>query len=258
MIIDSHAHLEDEAFVEGVYAVMERARAAGVEIVINPGADVRSSRVAAENAAVHEGLYAMAGIHPHDAAGVGDGDLEEISRILSMPRVVGIGEIGLDYYRDLSPRDEQIRVFRAQLELAKEFGCPVQIHSRDAHRDTFEILKEYANDVPAIVLHCYSGSPEMAAELIELGFFISLGGPVTYRNARKPVEVAKSVPLERLLVETDSPYLPPSPYRGERNEPAYVVEVVRKIAEVRGVSTEEVARVTASNAMRIFSISPEG
>jgi len=258
LIVDCHAHIEDEAFGEGVAAVMERAREAGVEIVINPGYDVRSSLIAAENAATHRGLYAMAGIHPHDAAGVGDGDLEEISRILSMPRVVGIGEIGLDYYRDFSPRDEQVRVFRAQLELAKASGCPVQIHSRDANLETFNILKEYAQDLPAIVLHCYSGSAEMAADLIKLGFFISLGGPVTYRNARKPVEVARDVPLDRLLVETDSPYLPPSPHRGERNEPAYVVEVVRKIADIKGVPVEEVAQATSMNAMEVFSISPEG
>jgi len=177
LIVDCHAHIEDEAFGEGVAAVMERAREAGVEIVINPGYDVRSSLIAAENAATHRGLYAMAGIHPHDAAGVGDDELEEISKILSMPRVVGIGEIGLDYYRDFSPRDEQVRVFRAQLELAKASGCPVQIHSRDANLETFNILKEYAQDLPAIVLHCYSGSAEMAADLIKLGFFISLGGP---------------------------------------------------------------------------------
>lgn len=258
MIVDCHAHIEDEAFSEGVAAVMERAREAGVEIVINPGYDVRSSLIAAENAATHRGLYAMAGIHPHDAAGVGDDELEEISKILSMPRVVGIGEIGLDYYRDFSPRDEQVRVFRAQLELAKASGCPVQIHSRDANLETFNILKEYAQDLPAIVLHCYSGSAEMAADLIKLGFFISLGGPVTYRNARKPVEVARDVPLDRLLVETDSPYLPPSPHRGERNEPAYVVEVVRKIADIKGVPMEEVAQATSMNAMEAFSISPEG
>jgi TatD DNase family protein len=258
LIVDCHAHIEDEAFGEGVAAVMERAREAGVEIVINPGYDVRSSLIAAENAATHRGLYAMAGIHPHDAAGVGDDELEEISKILSMPRVVGIGEIGLDYYRDFSPRDEQVRVFRAQLELAKASGCPVQIHSRDANLETFNILKEYAQDLPAIVLHCYSGSAEMAADLIKLGFFISLGGPVTYRNARKPVEVARDVPLDRLLVETDSPYLPPSPHRGERNEPAYVVEVVRKIADIKGVPVEEVAQATSMNAMEVFSISPEG
>jgi len=258
LIVDCHAHIEDEAFGEGVAAVMERAREAGVEIVINPGYDVRSSLIAAENAATHRGLYAMAGIHPHDAAGVGDDELEEISKILSMPRVVGIGEIGLDYYRDFSPRDEQVRVFRAQLELAKASGCPVQIHSRDANLETFNILKEYAQDLPAIVLHCYSGSAEMAADLIKLGFFISLGGPVTYRNARKPVEVARDVPLDRLLVETDSPYLPPSPHRGERNEPAYVVEVVRKIADIKGVPVEEVTQATSMNAMEVFSISPEG
>lgn len=224
--------------------------------MINPGCSVASSEAAVAIAATYPEVYALAGIHPHEAAGVDDEAVGEIAAILSAPKVVGIGEIGLDYYRDLSPRDDQLRVFRAQMDLAREMGLPVQIHSRDAHRDTLEIVQEYSSRIRAIVMHCYSGSAEMARELVRLGCHISLAGPVTYRNARKQVEVALQIPLDRLLVETDSPYLPPSPYRGQRNEPAYVVEVVRKIAEIRNTSFEEVAAATSTNAAEIFGISP--
>jgi TatD DNase family protein len=142
------------------------------------------------------------------------------------------------------------------MDLAREMGLPVEIHNRDAHRDTFEVVQEYSRHIPAIVMHCYSGSAEMARELVRLGCYISLAGPVTYRNARKLVEVARQIPLERLLVETDSPYLPPSPYRGQRNEPAYVVETARKIAEIRSTSFQEIAAATSANAVEVFGISP--
>lgn len=256
MIIDSHAHLDDGAFSNDIDMVMARARAEGVGAVINPGADAASSKAATAIAAAYPEVYALAGIHPHEAAGASDEAVGEIAAILSAPKVVGIGEIGLDYYRELSPRDDQLRVFRAQMELAREMGLPVQIHSRDASGDTLKIVQEYSRRVPAIVMHCYSGSAEMARELVRLGCYISLAGPVTYRNARKQVEVAGQVPLDRLLVETDSPYLPPSPYRGQRNEPAFVVETARKIAAVRNISFEEVAAATSANAARIFGISP--
>ena len=256
MIIDSHAHLDDDAFSSEIDMVMARARAEGVGAVINPGADVASSKAAVAIAAAYPEVYALAGIHPHEAAGVRDEAIDEIAAILSSPKVVGIGEIGLDYYRELAPRDDQLRVFRAQLELARQMGLPVQIHSRDASGDTLKMVQEYSRRVPAIVMHCYSGSVEMARDLVKLGCYISLAGPVTYRNARKQVEVAGQVPLDRLLVETDSPYLPPSPYRGQRNEPAYVVETARKIAAIRNISSEEVAAVTSANAASIFGISP--
>ena len=256
MIIDSHAHLDDDAFSSEIDMVMARARAEGVGAVINPGADVASSKAAVAIAAAYPEVYALAGIHPHEAAGVRDEAIDEIAAILSSPKVVGIGEIGLDYYRELAPRDDQLRVFRAQLELARQMGLPVQIHSRDASGDTLKMVQEYSRRVPAIVMHCYSGSVEMARDLVKLGCYISLAGPVTYRNARKQVEVAGQVPLDRLLVETDSPYLPPSPYRGQRNEPAYVVETARKIAAIRNISSEEVAAATSANASSIFGISP--
>lgn len=255
MIIDSHAHLDDGAFSNEIDMVMARARAAGVTAVIDPGGDVASSKAAVAIAATYPEIYALAGIHPHEAAGVADEEIGEIAAILSAPKVVGIGEIGLDYYRDLSPRDDQLRVFRAQMDLAREMGLPVQIHNRDAHSDTLKVVREYSRHIPAIVMHCYSGSAEMARELVRLGCYISLAGPVTYRNARKQVEVAGQIPLDRLLVETDSPYLPPSPYRGQRNEPAYVQEVVRKIAEIRNTSFEEIAAATSANAAGIFGIS---
>jgi len=256
LIIDSHAHLDDDAFSSEIDMVMARARAEGVGAVINPGADVASSKAAVAIAAAYPEVYALAGIHPHEAAGVRDEAIDEIAAILSSPKVVGIGEIGLDYYRELAPRDDQLRVFRAQLELARQMGLPVQIHSRDASGDTLKMVQEYSRRVPAIVMHCYSGSVEMARDLVKLGCYISLAGPVTYRNARKQVEVAGQVPLDRLLVETDSPYLPPSPYRGQRNEPAYVVETARKIAAIRNISSEEVAAATSANAASILGISP--
>lgn len=224
--------------------------------MLNPGCNVESSRAAAAIARTCPEVYALAGIHPHDAAGVGDGAIGEIAAILSMPKVVGIGEIGLDYYRDLSPRSDQLRVFRAQMDLARETGVPVAIHNRDAHRDTLEMVREYSQSIPAIVLHCYSGSVEIARELVRLGCYISLAGPVTYRNARKLVEVARDVPMERLLVETDSPYLSPVPHRGQRNEPAYVVQTARAVAEIRGASFEDVALATSANAAAVFGISP--
>jgi len=256
LIIDSHAHLDDDAFSSEIDMVMARARAEGVGAVINPGADVASSKAAVAIAAAYPEVYALAGIHPHEATGIVDEAIGEIAEILSAPKVVGIGEIGLDYYRELSPRDDQLRVFRAQMDLAREMGLPVEIHNRDAHSDILKIVQEYSDHIPAIVLHCYSGSAEMARELVRIGCHISLAGPVTYRNARKQVEVAAQIPLDHLLVETDSPYLPPSPYRGQRNEPAYVVEVVRKIAETRNTSFQDVAAATSANAAKIFGISP--
>ncbi|MEA4883407.1 MAG: TatD family hydrolase [Clostridia bacterium] len=254
--MDSHAHLDDAAYSEGVRAVLERAHAAGVGTVINPGYNLQSSQMAVSNAGAHPEVYALVGIHPHDASGVGDAEIATVAELLSLPKVVGIGEIGLDYYRDLSPRDQQLRVFRSQLELAREMGVPVEIHNRDAHHDTLEMLREYAPNLPAVVMHCYSGSSEMASDLMRLGCYISFAGPVTYRNSRRLIEAAAAVPLERMLVETDSPYLPPSPYRGERNEPAYVVEVVRRISELKNVPVTEVEAATAANAAAIFRLSP--
>ncbi|OPZ65145.1 MAG: putative deoxyribonuclease YcfH [Firmicutes bacterium ADurb.Bin506] len=169
--------------------------------------------------------------------------------------MVGIGEIGLDYYRDLSPRDEQMKVFRAQMEMAREHGVPVEIHNRDAHRDTMDVLRDYVGRIPAIVLHCYSGSPEMAAELLKMGCHISIAGPVTFSNARKLAEVVRQVPLDRMMVETDGPYLTPVPHRGERNEPAYVRHVAERIAEIKGISTEQVAAATTATVKSVFGIS---
>lgn len=254
MLVDAHCHLDDDSYTEGVQAVMARARAAGVEVVINPGYDVASSRRAVANARDVRGVYALVGIHPHDADGVTQRQLDEIASLLGAPDVVGVGEIGLDYYRDLSPRDEQMRVFRAQMEIAREHGAPVEIHSRDAHRDTMDVLREYVGRVPSIVMHCYSGSPEMAAELLKMGCLISIAGPVTFSNARKLVDVVRQVPLGSLMVETDAPYLAPTPHRGERNEPAYVSHVAGRIAEIKGVSVEQVANATSATVARVFGI----
>jgi len=253
--VDSHCHLDDDSYTEGVQAVMGRAHAAGVEVMINPGYDIASSHRAVANAREVPGIYALVGIHPHDATGVGQSQLDSIESLLGETGVVGIGEIGLDYYRDLSPRDEQMKVFRAQMEMAREHGMPVEIHNRDAHRDTLEVLREYAGRVPAIVMHCYSGSPEMAAELLKMGCVISIAGPVTFSNARKLVDVVKQVPLDSLMVETDAPYLTPVPHRGQRNEPAYVRHVAERIAEIKQIGMEQVAEATSATVARVFGIS---
>jgi TatD DNase family protein len=258
LLIDAHCHLEDSSFTEGAKAVADRARAAGVVAIINPGYDLESSKLALVNAGNIEGVYALVGIHPHDAKTADAAALEELERLLGEPGVVGIGEIGLDYYRDLSPRNDQMQAFRVQMDMARKHGLPVQIHNRDAHRDTLDVIREYAGSIPGIVLHCYSGSVEMARELLNLGCFISIAGPVTFANARKAADVARYVPLDRMLVETDSPYLAPTPHRGQRNEPAYVRYVAERIAEIKGVSFDEVAEATSAVAMRIFGISPAG
>ncbi|MCR4425675.1 MAG: TatD family hydrolase [Firmicutes bacterium] len=255
MIVDTHAHLDDEVFAGKLDEVLERARAAGVGMVINPGYNIESSQAAVWNAATHAGVFATVGIHPHDASSMAAGDIETLSELLDEPKVVAIGEIGLDYYRDLSPRDRQVAVFRDQLALARERGVPVVVHNRDAHHDTLKILREFATGIPKIVMHCFSASAEMAREFMRLGCYISIAGPVTYPKAPKLAEVVRHVPLTRMLVETDSPYMAPVPHRGRPNEPAYVSLVVQKISQLKEVLPEDVARQTSANADAVFGLS---
>ncbi|MDS1029745.1 TatD family hydrolase [Bacillota bacterium LX-D] len=253
MLIDTHAHLNDPTLLEDLPEVLQRAAAAGVEKIVNIGYDFPSSQKAAELAAQYSNLYAAVGIHPHDAFQY-DEHCEELKTLAQGEKVVAIGEIGLDYYRDLSPRDKQQEIFRAQINLAKELKLPIIIHDRDAHGDVLQIMQEEkANEVGGI-LHCFSGSWEMAKECLKLGFYISFAGPVTFKNARRVQEVAQQVPLDWLLVETDCPYLAPEPYRGKRNEPAYVVETAKKIAELREMPFEELAAATKANAQKLFKI----
>ena len=254
MLIDSHAHLDDTRFDKDRDELIKSLKDVGVDLVINPGADLQSSIKSVSLSEQYDNIYAAVGIHPHSAKEMDESTLEVLKSFTNREKVVAIGEIGLDYYYDNSPRDIQKHRFIEQLDLAKEVDLPVIIHSRDAAGDTFDILKSAQDGSLAGVLHCYSGSVEMALEYIKLGFYISIAGPVTFKNARIVKEVAKTVPMDRLLIETDSPYLTPEPYRGKRNEPVYVRQVAGTIAELRGISFEEVATKTSENTKKLFRI----
>lgn len=253
-VFDTHAHLNDRQFAQDLDQVLERASKRGVTYIVNVGYDLDASRVSVELAQRYAKVYAAVGIHPHDAADVKEETYDSLRFLATKPKVVAIGELGLDYYRDLSPRDKQKEVFRRQIALARELKLPVIIHDRDAHGDMLGILRqEKAGDVGG-VMHCFSGSWEMAKQCLDMGFYISLAGPVTFKNAKRPQEVARRVPIDRLLVETDCPYLAPEPYRGKRNEPAFVTEVVERIAELRNMSAVELAYRTTENAKKVFGI----
>lgn len=253
ILVDTHAHLDDARLEHDLDDVISRALQAQVKAIITVGADLDSSRAAVDLCERYPQVYAAVGIHPHDAARVVDDDLKELARLGEHPKVVAIGETGLDYYRDLSPRDSQRDVFVAQLRLAIDMGKPVVIHDRDAHVETLAILKSLAQDWRG-VLHCFSGGYEMAMEALELGLDLSFAGPVTFHNARKLHALVPRLPLERLLVETDCPWLAPHPHRGKRNEPAYVRLVAAKIAELHDLRLEHVAAITTANAERLFGL----
>ncbi|RKO67958.1 TatD family hydrolase [Desulfofundulus salinus] len=257
-LIDSHAHLDDRKFEADREEMLDRAQKAGVVQIINAGYDLPSSARSISLAAKYPFVFAAVGIHPHDAGGVPEDYLVRLREMSRRRGVVAIGEIGLDYYRDLSPRDVQQRVFREQLALARELGLPVIIHDRDAHGDILDILRRDGVGPAGGVMHCFAGSWEMARECMAMGFYISFAGPVTYPNARRPKEVAARVPLERLLVETDAPYLTPQARRGNRNEPAYVRYVAEEIAALKGVTLEELARATTANARCLFGLPGAG
>lgn len=251
MIWDTHAHLDDKRFREDLSEALARAKGAGVSRMLNPGYDLDSSHRSVELAQAYPFICAAVGIHPHDAEGVTQETWDALLKLVKKPKVVAWGEIGLDYYRDLSPRPLQREVFIQQIELANAVHLPIIIHNRDAHQDVFQIVKENRPKYGG-VLHVYSGSWEMAKEWLKLGFFLSFGGPLTYKNARQTIEVAEHVPLDRFMVETDSPYLTPEPNRGKRNEPAYVVNVVQKLAEIKKLSFEEVAARAMQNSESLF------
>jgi TatD DNase family protein len=255
-LIDTHIHLDFPQFDGDRERVIERAATAGVGAMVNVGADVDSSRAAVALAEAHPQIYAAVGVHPHDAKTMTGEVLEVLRALASRPRVVAIGEIGLDFYRDLSPREKQRQVFEQQLALASEVGKPMIIHDREAHKEVMAILRRWAEGCqqPVGVLHCFSGDLAMAQEAIELGFYVSIAGPVTFPNARRLRELVRQLPLEKLLVETDCPYLTPHPHRGKRNEPAYVKLVAQEVAHIKGLTLEEVARVTSDNARALFAL----
>ncbi|MFV9568625.1 TatD family hydrolase [Thermoanaerobacter mathranii] len=252
MLVDSHAHLEDEKYDKDREEIIEECKK-DLTFLINVGSNLLTSKQSIELAHNYDFIYASVGIHPHDAQKEFD-KVEEIEKLALQQKVVAIGEIGLDYYYDEPSKEFQKEVFTKQIRLAKKLNLPIIIHDRDAHEDILDILKkEWTKDLRG-VFHSYSGSVEMAFQVIEMNFYISLGGPVTFKNAKKPKEVAKAVPIEKLLIETDSPYLTPEPYRGKRNTPVYVKFVAEKIAELRGIPYEEASRITAENAIKLFNI----
>lgn len=253
MLVDTHAHLDDRKFSDEREDVIQRSLAAGVRCIITVGTDLDSSHAAVALAQQHASVYAAVGVHPHDAARVGPDTMDRLRQCAGEDRVVAIGETGLDFYRNLSPHERQKEVFVAHLELARRVNKPVIIHDRDAHSETMAVLRETGWNHPG-VLHCFSGDREMALEAIEMGFYISFAGPVTFSNAHRLQELARVLPLERILVETDCPYLAPQPHRGQRNEPANVYWVAARIAALREISLQQVAEVTTENARQLFGL----
>ena len=260
MFVDSHAHIDGPEFDTDRDEVISRARAAGVSAILNVGTGDPNSGAferAIKLSDQHEDVFAAVGVHPHDAR-LFDAEAEQrlVALVKNSSRVVAWGEIGLDFHYDNSPRETQTQVFKRQLQLAREANLPVIIHTREAESETFDILKSetQAGDLSG-VMHCFSGSLQLAKQAIELGFYISFSGIITFKKADDLREVARQVPLDRLLIETDCPYLTPVPYRGKRNEPAYVVEVARCLAELRDLSLDEVARITSANFASLFKVS---
>ena len=251
VLIDSHAHVDFPQFDNDREVVIERARAAGLVAIVNIGTNLSTSRASVRLAERYDFIYATVGIHPHDAETASSEALEELRELAQHSRVVAVGEIGLDYYRDYAPRAVQRRAFRDQLALASQLNRPVVVHSRDAHEDVLRILKDWDGTG---VLHTYAAGPQRLEQVMDMGFFIGISGPVTYAKAEALRSVARAVPLERLLVETDCPYLTPKPHRGERNEPVYVKLVAEAVARAREESTEHVADATTENARRLFGL----
>ncbi len=254
MLIDSHAHIDGEAFDEDRDEVIRGFEAAGIEAVIVPAADWDSLYRVTDLAKKYDNIYAAVGIHPHDVKELKEEDLETIRELAKDEKVVAIGEIGLDYYYDHSPRDVQKEYFRKQIQLAKELNLPIIVHDRDSAQDVYEIISSEYDENLKGVLHSFSGSIEMAKKYLDMGFYISFAGPVTFKNAVRPKEVSKEIPLDRLLVETDSPYMTPVPYRGKRNDPTYVRYIAEKIAELKEIEFDELAKATTENAKKLFGI----
>lgn len=254
-LVDTHAHLHFPEFGGDLDAVLERARQAGVATMVTIGTDRETNPAAVALAEQLEGVYASVGIHPHDAAAATGEDFAALERLArTSPKVVALGEMGLDFFRDLSPHDVQERVFRRQLGLARRLGKPVIVHCRDAHAETLAILTDERAGETGGVMHCFSGDVEVARRCLDLGLYISLAGPVTYKNARALPDVARFVPEDRLVVETDCPFLPPHPHRGRRNEPAYMALTAARVAELRGADPDALNAAMSRNAGRLFRL----
>ena len=253
-MIDSHCHLDFRDFDRNREEVIAEARRVGITRMVNIGADLPTSENSVELATRYDDIYAAVGVHPHDASTLDDNCLAGIRELAAHKKVVAIGEIGLDYYRDLSPRREQKKAFHRQMQLAVDLKLPVVIHTREAFEETYLIAAEYSDLIPGGVFHCFPGDVDQAMQVIELGFVIGIGGVVTYKNSSMS-RVAAEIPLERILLETDAPFLTPMPYRGkEKNQPAFVRFVRDKIAELRGITPAEVEKVTDRNSGKLFSL----
>lgn len=251
MFFDTHCHLNSSQMIEDCEMYIKKALEANVTHLCVVGYSLSGSKKAVEIASRYENIYAVVGVGPEDCLDTDENEFNEIEALLSHPKVVAVGETGLDYHWDTVPREKQKVVFTRFIRMANKHGLPVVIHSRDAIMDTYDILKE---EKAHGIMHCYSGSAQMAKEFVKIGFKISLAGPVTFKNARVPKEVAKEINLDDLLIETDSPYLTPHPYRGKPNDPSYVPLVAKEIADIKGISVEEVAHATMQNAKEVFNI----
>lgn len=252
-LFDTHAHYDSGAFNADRQEVLASMPGQGVELILNPGCDLESSKTAVELAERFPFVYAAVGVHPSDCEGFSQDTVDGLRALAAHPKVRAVGEIGLDYYwKDNPPRAFQQEVFHKQLELAEELNLPVIVHDREAHQDCLEAVKAHPNVTG--VYHCYSGSLEDAKTLVKLGWMLSFTGVVTYKNARKALEVIGWLPMDRIMVETDSPYLTPEPFRGKRNDSSYVFRVVETVAQVKGLDPEEAARITLENGKRFFGI----
>lgn len=251
LIFDSHAHYDNERFADDLEQVLSAMPQKGVGRIMNVASDIESCITTPKLAEQYDFVYATVGIHPHTASTLDHSVLDLMARQAANPKVRAIGEIGLDYYYDLSPRDQQVEAFIKQLEFAHDLKMPVVIHSRDAHQETLDILKKYR---PTGIVHCFSGSAELAEEMVKLGLYIGFTGVVTFQNAKKALLAAAATPLDRLLIETDCPYMAPVPHRGERCDSSMLTLVAAKLAEIKGISTEQLLAATWDNANRIYEI----
>jgi TatD DNase family protein len=252
MLIDSHAHLEMKEFERDRNEVIERAKLAGIDLIVTVGTNLNLSRKAVSLASQYNNIFATVGVHPHDVGKIGKNTYDDLKELARHKKVVAYGEIGLDFFRNITPQAQQKEKFSEQLQIAGELKLPVIIHDRDAHEQSLRIVK--ASGIRQGVFHCFSGDYEMAKQCLDLGFYLSVPGVVTFDKTKTLQNVVKNIPLSSLLLETDCPYLTPHPYRGKRNEPAYVVHTAKKVAEIKGISWEEVAAVTAQNTLRLFRI----
>lgn len=255
MLFDTHAHMDDRAFDLDRGELLAALPGQGIELLMNPGCSLESSRNASALSRQYDYIYAAVGSHPDAANEVGEAVLEEYRMLCKQnPKIKAIGEIGLDYHYEDIPRELQQKAFRAQMELARELDLPVIVHEREAHEDGLSIVKEFPEVMG--VFHCYSGSAEMAKWLVARGWYIGFTGVLTFKNARKALEVASSIPLDRIVLETDCPYMSPEPFRGKRNDPGRLYRMAEKLAELRGLSVEEVHRITVENGKRLYRIEP--